>query len=301
MFRRRACLVAALLSVQWPVVASATCQPLASLPLERLADGLMALPARIDGHAAKLAVDTGGSLGIIDERRANDFGLSIGARRRNIGSFYGGDPIERRTYVESLELGSLPPMSRKFAIANPGGIAKGADGMLGADVLSRYDIGIDFAAGALQLYSSGQCATGPNWASADSAVPMRAEQGDHIAIAVRLDDAELTAIVDTGAQKTTLTLQAARNLTRDRTGQDLKAVSQTSINGAPMRPVFFYPFHVLKIGKVELRDPPVEIVERSSPPMLIGLDILSHMRLLVSYRDRRLYLAVVEERTPRAP
>ncbi len=201
----RAALAALLLAA---LVAPGTAAPperaLATLPFES-ADDLIFLRARINGHGAWLLLDSGA--GVMALERARERALGLRERGRRIIRGMGAGPVEAGM-VRNVDV-ALGPLDLRIATAVAVGLdalretaGHEVDGVLGYELLRRWVVAIDYAAGVVRLYEP----SGFRYAGAGTVVPLRIEDG-HAYAAAAVDLAGSGALasreymIDTGASR----------------------------------------------------------------------------------------------------
>ncbi len=282
--------------------AEAACekQIVARLPLVSRANHVFTT-ARIDGTAVTLLVDTGAAVSALDGSVAERLQVRRdGGRNAAMVGIGGGKtrPLPMLS-IGRLELGPLvlsgvAMVAGDFRRGRPA--AAQADGILGADVLSRYDLDIDLAAGTLALYAVAGC-TGRfiDWPTATAAIPLQRFFQDQLKTApVTVDGQPLSALVDTGATQSVLfgpamkrLGQASRANPADGRGYGIGAT------GAQRVSVRLHRFASLRLGDTTIPDPLLAIA-RTSPlnlDMILGLDVLGGRHFWLSYATSQLFLA----------
>ena len=282
-----------------PAFADEACRPqqLASLHLSAGANGSVSIPATLNGRTVTLVVDTGSSIGMLDAASAKDLDLEI-SRSRSWLSLPGGINTSLFAEVDSVQLTTLPAFQSKFAIIPPD--ANGGEKVLniGADALSKYDIEIDFAGSRLNLYSPDRCIGRILQLNGEllAAVQMQSDRGLHIVVPITLDGKPMTAVLDSGALRTVMSLETAQAVFGlDNNNAELSAEAPTSLNGGTVSAPFRYPFKSLNIAGVTVANPNIQLLPESAlvsdgPQILLGLDVLRRLHIYVAYADQYLYV-----------
>lgn len=166
-------------------------------------------------------------------------------------------------------------------------------GLLGADLLSNYDLELDFTAGRLTLYAVAGCAGRfLPWTAAYDAIPARLLPGHALLIPVMVDGRTLDAQVDTGS---TDSLIDARGLHR-------LGITQAALAHDPTNPsvgiggTFLeqrHQFAELRIGAERIAAPSIRVaaVPRPGVDMLLGMDVMASRRIWISYATGQLFFA----------
>jgi predicted aspartyl protease len=152
--------VAALLAAALPAGSAAGARTgkdeQAPLKVVRQGKQVLALVAiRINGHGPySFALDTGASRSLIDTQVAKELGVPEAGGAGKIGGVNG---VRKAVYVKvrSWSMGSVRLPRTALVMSNLpfGNASHGIQGLLGSDVLSRYDvITIDYSRQLLQLH-----------------------------------------------------------------------------------------------------------------------------------------------------
>ena len=291
---------------------AADCAPptlLNSLSMEQMpGSDTMTVPVTIEGQSARLMI------GIADgsqlwNTQARKLGLAVQEGPRMMDG--GGRFSEDVARVGSLGLGSMETGNYITQIgADPG--FTGADGVLGTDMMMRYDIDLDFAHRKLNTFTPEQCqGAGVYWApNKVTAVKMEA-YADVVFMPVDLDGHRIVAALDTTADKTFLNPRIAQKLF----GLTPETLTQVSLrdSGAVMQ-AGIRRFSSLTFGGLAFDNPEIAIpfdiqsqntrefhaskTARDSyhlseflPDMIIGMDVLKQTHLYVSFRGQRVYVS----------
>jgi predicted aspartyl protease len=164
------------------------------------------------------------------------------------------------------------------------------DGLLGADILSDYDVDLDLARNRVRLW----CSSGaPDWSRSYSTIEANRSLHDRLFFWSALDGKRTAVIIDTGAQHSLVDSRAALA-----TGIDAKALgSQPAIavlgisgsGGVQARP---YRFRELAIGRERLAQPSLLVAPLGleDADLILGADFMKDRRVRLSYRSRRIYI-----------
>jgi predicted aspartyl protease len=274
---------------------------IASLDMFVQPDGSIAVPASFNGRDARLVVDTGDIYSGIAEEAADAPQL----KRRLAGEmfvFLGNVPVYEYVEPESFTLGPLSAAHRRFMVLPPQMTSPSTDGLLGPDILQVFDVEFDFAHAKFNLFSPDHC---PNmvvyWTKGGYAqIPMHVDNNFHVTVSVMLNGKPLTAAVDTGADRTTMSLKTVQEVFGiDEKNAALKAIGARSINGTAPTQIYRYPFDTLSLEGVSVQNPDIDIVpERiygeKAPQIIIGINVLRQLRLYIAYKEQMLYVTPAE-------
>lgn len=291
------------------------CKPLqlyASLPLTTDGEARrLYVPVEIAGKPMRLILDTGAHASFLTDKVVQELGLDVlPAPVRSYGL--------TGTYTEKMatapmKLGQLSFQRVQFMVTPENFWAGEPDvaGLLGANLLSRYDLSLDLANAKLEILSQDHC---PDhviyWpAEAYSKVPFELNNSGNIVITVKLDGHPLQAILDTGATNSTLTIRKARGLYGLNPG-DAETPQSGILNGDRNLITYNHTFKTLDFDGIAVANPNIVLIpdviseklshtatgsripDRDSAvdsPMLLGMNIIRHMHLYIAYKEKMLY------------
>jgi predicted aspartyl protease len=274
---------------------------LAQVPLEARGDMLF-VHGQIDDQPIKLLVDTGAERTLLTESAVDRLHLprdfQHATRTFGIGSPTATWDAKLRN---GIELGGTEfPVDRvtvgRFAINEAAG--SHADGLLGADVLLAFDIDLNLPAHEMTLYQPrhGCLDAPPPWRGAYISVDGVSTRQDRLLLPFALDGVHGTAILESGAQMSSISQQMA-----ERVGlQEADFVNDRTVmahGAAPDQiPVRIHRFTTFRVGPAEMHGPAMPVVPMSSGmgDALIGGDFLRGRRLWVSFSTHQLFLAPLE-------
>ncbi|UNK42411.1 aspartyl protease family protein [Luteimonas sp. S4-F44] len=252
---------------------------------------------RIEGVERPLSfvVDTAAGASVVDLALAERFELlAATSREMTIQGAGGSAAATRVTALQALSAGDFAWKAQLLAM-DLSQIAEGdappVEGILGNDLMARFDLRFDLPAGELVLAPAGSL---PRAACLDNALPQRAAGLQRFAfVPAQLRDgpheAQATAVVDTGAAQTVLNLPAARALgvTEDdarlrRRDAGTRGIAEQVVE------TWLHTLPALAIGDWQLAATEVRIsalpvfsvlglAER--PAVILGIDALRHRRV----------------------
>jgi predicted aspartyl protease len=266
----------------------------------------------IAGKPSRFEVDTGGVFTSVFQDVADRLGL----RPRSISQqleIYNVNGSRSRRYVDlpDLAIGTIKGDNIPVLVRPRGpNDDPQLDGILGPDILSRFDVDFDFAAHKLNLFSQDHCeGKVVYWADAFANADFDLRTG-HIVLSMTLDGKDVTATLDTGSPETHLYDAVARYKfgLDDTTLEPIPGVSPGSLEK------FQHSFKSLSIGGLGVGNPLIyilpDLAERSfehnhlekeqidpqyaqhleTTDMLLGMDVLSKLHLYVAYKEHKIYL-----------
>lgn len=244
-----------------------------------------------------------GSLRLILDTGAERTVLTLSAAER-----IGAKPpqVEFRRGLSGVA-GSLPGREIEFDRFSVGGVTipwqramiadvtlplPAVDGVLGTDVLGRFDIDLDLPNHRMSLYQKGACT--PDWAGPNAEIKIgRSLHNTHLFFPVQLNGRRITATIDTGAQRTTLSVATARamGITDAMLARDPPV--QTRGFGGGKLASRLHQFDSLAVGNIRLSKPEIVVTDLRlrGIDMILGMDFLQSRRVFVSYAGFRMFLA----------
>lgn len=263
--------------------------------------GYLSVPALVAGRPFSLLVDTGAEGGLIDGAVAAALALPVDMQRRTIlQGTGGGGAVVPDIVIPDLRLGTARTgLLALGALSVPVGALPGQPmivppvaGLLGSDVLARFDVEFDGPGGRLSLWRApaGGCTPAPAWRGAYTELPA-ARLGQRLTVTVVLDGVRLTALVDSGARSRILSQAAAARLgvTADRLAVDPGGEA----SGVDGRPVLYHwhRFGSLRVGEGVERAPVLTVLPLHEPvDMLLGADWFARHAVWLSYGAGRVFV-----------
>ncbi len=173
-----------------------------------------------------------------------------------------------------------------------------AGGLIAPDILRSYDAEFDFGSGNFNLFRYHPCSDhAVYWAGSYAALPFTLTHDGHVRILVALDGKDIYAVIDTGAPRSVLSMQAAGHLF------DLNAASPNVTGAGALRgaaggtvQAYAYPFRALMMGGVTVTNPRIRLTEGGnflsgdSATLLLGMDVLSRLHRYIAYHEEKLYI-----------
>jgi predicted aspartyl protease len=264
-------------------------------------DGLVAVPAQIDDLPILLAVDTGAIHTVISSRIADDLKLPRDMSN-DVYETVGGLPVYRMAYSHSFKLGTMATGRVGLLVAAPSAFPVDTDGVFGPDGMKNYDVEIDYAHNKFSLFSQDHC---PGrvvyWTHTPYAqVPMHVDKDAHVTVPITLDGKSLTALIDTGAERSFMTQSVARDIFGIALDNPALVKSgDVSFNGTAPATVYHYPFAALALEGIAVRRPDIDIIPdesvgRGGPQLVVGASVLRQLHLYLAYREQVLYATPAE-------
>ena len=254
------------------------------------------VPAQINGRPATLVLDTGAESSILNAAAAKRLGVTdrydFARSMRGIGNaVQTGD-----ARLDSMSLGgaalSYPRVLVGRITLNLGGVEP--DGLLGASLLSDFDLDLDFPHNRLVLYDRLECpGLRPPWPGRFVTLQTTRSLSSHPFFPISADGHALTASLDSGAQRTVISAAAAQ---RAAIGPDTRmpgtAIRARGASGETL-PAELHLLRDLRVGSIPIRTP-VMVTPLALPhdiDALLGADFLLTHRVWLSYGSRRIFIA----------
>jgi predicted aspartyl protease len=280
------------------------CRPGARTSFELATDwyGGVYVTAHIGSQRLKLLVDTGGTTSMLTDSTVAALGLEPQPIRSLHITMYGGLRIQKFVRVENIRVGNMAATPATFLVMPDSRLPYELAGTLAPDFLAQYDVDLDFANARMNLLSPDRC-TGPGEFLKDgpvAAVPIMADSVHHVIVPVKLDGMTILAVLDTGASRSDLSFETAETLYGlNRNTPGLRPAVGADVEDGLYR----YPFKTLTIGGKAIGNPDLTLVPQgvsrrsaSAPRLVLGMGILRHYRLYISYSRNLLYLTPADGR-----
>jgi predicted aspartyl protease len=276
-----------------PLLLLAACAETGPCRLDQVAD----LPAAIDGNRLEVAGQVDGA--------AVTFLIDTGAERTvlNAGTVAALQlPRSQRSVTRLTGIGGAVSNADVFAVLGLGhadfrqrlAVAEIPDfgGIVGGDMLSRYDLELDVPNRRVRLWHAPGChAADIPWTGARATVPVEVT-GDRLRVAITIDGQTLDALLDSGAGRSLLQADAAQRLgvTSAMLAAD-PAARARGLDGALVG-VRTHRFSSFGIGGERIANPQIGVAafQLSAADMLLGMDYLRSHRVWVSYRSGELFI-----------
>ncbi|HLY55444.1 MAG TPA: aspartyl protease family protein [Stellaceae bacterium] len=279
----------------------------ASVPAS-LDDGELTVPVAIDGLPTRMVVDTGSSVSTIDAGLAG--ALELPARPSRIRmTGVDGTYDARVVRVGELRLGRGIARDGDFVVqpSAVGTRVRGFSGLFGADFLAGYEVELDLAEGKLNLFLPDHCrGRVVYWDSGYYEMPMDVSRDLHIAIETRVNGTKVKAALDTGATTTALMKRAAKSRL-DLSDDDFAKDPEGHAVGVAGRGAVshLHRFDTVELDGVTLKNWAVNVIDApggdarwGGADMLIGLDVITRFRMLISYKEEKIYFTPATAKPP---
>jgi hypothetical protein len=266
----------------------------AKLPLE-VRNGLLVVRAGIDGRWVTLLVDSGAERTALSGDVVTRLGLARDAKIITRSTGVGGSFTASDAIIPGLVLGGVRFPILRLAVGQfHFGPSFSADGLLGQDILTAFDLDIDVPGRTLTFYHPRICPdVEPPWTEPYARVAgVRSRPPDRLLIPLELDGVTGMGILDTGAQATTIGVSMA---TRLGLTPDLMAGDPVVLHhgaGPGSQDARLHRFGLLRIGPAVERNPLLSVlpVDAGVGDALVGEDFIDGRRIWMSFVNREVFI-----------
>lgn len=251
---------------------------------------------RVDGAPATFLFDTGAERTILTAAAAKRLAIEVHyeyeRRMRSLGTAVASGDARLR----SVGLGGLA-MTNFRVLVGPVSLPKlgdrQLDGLLGADFFTGFEVDLDLAHRRITLYEPPPCPiAGPAWSGPYATIDANRSLHDRLFFPVKLDGRRLSALIDTGAQLSTLDVESAAAL--GVTEASLARDPVTILRGAAAEVVTSHAhrFAQLAIDGEVLRDQTLIVTKLGlqDADLVLGADFLRWQRVWLSYVSHLIFL-----------
>jgi predicted aspartyl protease len=259
-------------------------------------------PVNIGGHSGPMMIDTGASKTTIMRSVADTLAPQTNhSQAQRVAGLGMENWSEYERIVPSLKFGTSEWTDLKVLTGNilPPRLLSAQNapvGLIGADVLSRYDVDFDFPARQMTLYTAQNCLGwfAPWPGQYYEYFPQAVRRGIFV-LPVALNGHAARAVLDTGAAHTMVTRSVAF----------AAGVQPIVLAQAPQRVnmgvqanafrTHLYRFDAVTIGPRTYHHIPLPVSDRDFPAsdMLLGMDFMHGRRVWISYSSGRVFIQSV--------
>ncbi len=284
-------------AVLWPATGGQAACPAvrrAELPITVLRNFLL-VPVALDGSKVTMVVDTGAEATTVTPGVVKTLGLARTHSRTMLLGVGGAVRSGGAVRPHHLEFGGLVHSGLALevsALPSLRGTERPVAGLLGADVLSAYDIALDLPRRTMTLYAVPACPgfVPPGYEAADGHDLQRVN-GGLLFLAARIDGHKVRALLDTGARQSLVARRMATRL--GATNQDLSHDPVVRGRGVGARALAFrrHRFEEVQVGGIAVRDMELNVAALPIPgvDMLLGADWLTGHQVWISRAAGRLF------------
>jgi hypothetical protein len=272
------------------------------------------VPGKINGKDVLFMIDSGADTFLFRDAAA-ELGMTVGGYAGTSYGATGGEAADARATVESLELGKWIGRNFSLRAVGPGGDGTfdgvPVIGALGEDILSHFDVEMSIREGLFHLYQPDGCANAnlAYWTDSYNVADMTGFTAtqQRIQVAVRINDRQVNALIDTGAPFTHMSLDTARALgiTPESPGvqpagsiQGIHGQAEPSWTG--VFDSFAFDQERISPAKINMyrfakRESEFSRIRQANFDfqMLLGFDFLRAHHVLFSHSQRKVYISYV--------
>lgn len=271
--------------------ACAACEPTLVSTLPLISSDRPVIRATIDGAAVIMLIDTGAQTTIVTPETASRLKLKRDSNRGSHLVTLGGARAVPNVIIDRLAFSGASFTTLSVPAMTLRGAAAGQDGIIGGDLLHQFDLDIDIAHQKLTLYRPESCTpVHPPWDAHYQTWPVTISPRQQITFPAKLDGHAVTALLDTGAFRGTLSRAAA-----ERAGVT-PAELQRDFARRTSAPLIYrfsrHHFDSLAFGNQIFRDTWLDVVDfnQEGVDMLIGVDYLLRRRVFISYASGIIFM-----------
>jgi tetratricopeptide (TPR) repeat protein len=284
-----------------PLLASAKCQLTKVIELPITMSGMRpTFTAKINGADARFALDSGAFYSMISSATAAQFQLRIrpgpyGLKVKGIG----GSSDTSLATVKVFTLAGIPLHDVEFLV---GGSEIGGDsiGLMGQNLLEKWDVEYDFARGVVRLFKADDCKhtllaywTTPGQDLSMMDISYTTPLRPHTTGTAFINGAKIVVMFDTGATNSVLSLKAAARAGVKPGMAGVVEAGYSSGIGRSKVKTYIAPFSSFKVGDgEEIKNARLLIadIDLEEGDMLLGADFFLSHHVYVANSQHRLYL-----------
>jgi len=274
----------------------------AALPTRQPESHIFLVDIQVNDKPALVVLDTGSDRTALSPVAATRLGLPPGTLPTERSSSPGEVSQTATTAMQSVTIGHarvgpgridlLPPTQGVAGMAD-----SGIDGVLGNDILSHYQMDLDFRHHLIRLYEGKLCPGPlPGWAAEAIMVPITSRRDrTGVVVAASLDGVPIAAMLDTGSEGSIAwqTAAAEFHVKPDELARDKPISLLGFFPGTVARKHRFHTlgFTILGLDAMVVLDPIVAIVPAQTKHylMIVGDMVLATRRVWVDYPERQVH------------
>ena len=283
-------------------IARATDLPLA------LEDGLLITDVAVNGSPLRLIVDTGSFATMLTQETVVRLDLPTPVWTGERATGYGGSRAISLSHSAKFKLGTLEGKDVPFAVAIGDKVLGDtrADGLLGMDILSHFDLDFDLPDHKLILYQALEGCTHPS-AVLDGALydlPMVTRIDTHdVMVAANIAGQRLTALLDSGSAENVVPRPTAHHLGLDAAA--LAGDETGTLNGMGRRAIHArrHVMEQITVGDLAISNMPVAIIDergQGSWDLALGTDLFTRVHVWLSFSSNTVILQYPPRASPAA-
>jgi len=240
-----------------------TLKEYAELPMTVRANGDLTIPMTLDGQEAAMKLGLSDPYSFLRKSYADARGfptkpLASVVQHIKLQVHVGGESAETVATVPSFSIGHASGKDYEAVLFDKGDLDDAANGEVALDLLSRFDVELDFANMRLGLYAQDHCeGKVVYWAPSYAAIPFRTDFGLHPMFKMTLDGKTLIVALSSDHGHGRMPMPAATRLFGiDETNASLQPLAADEEG----RKLYRYPFKTLAIEGVTIYNPEIDLV-----------------------------------------
>ncbi len=276
---------------------------LTRVQMQPMSGGTMLAPVTLENAPRLMLVDTGGVTSQLWESTAKKFHFPEHRGSRDLIDV-DGNISNKAVRVDRFRVGALQNQDIDFQIYPNQAVSLGDErivGLLAPNLFAAYDIDFDFGANTLSYFSQEHCdGKIQHWPAATVAVIPFTMPSGHISIPVTIDGHKLTAIIDTGASNTIMTMNAAKTVF----GLTSDSNNMESLGAMPGgAPIYRHAFANLLFEGVSVSNPRIVLISDMTgkpintggnlPDVIIGMDVIKNLHIYIAFKEKKIYASQV--------
>lgn len=261
-------------------------QAVADLPVT-LVHNSIEVQGSVNRSDAWLTIDTGAERTVLTTTAVKSFLLAHSQRSRTLLTGVGGTTSDADVYAD-VQLGGAN-FQQRLAEADIPGIS----GLVGADMLSDYDVEFDLPHGRFRLWHAPGCgAVDLPWVGPRSTMAIQVTGEGQLRVPVLVNGKAFNAMLDSGSGVSLLRTDAAERLGVTSAGMAVDPQILVRGIGTGRVSVRLHRFSTLDVGGDRTVAPEIGVgeIQIGSADMILGLDYLRSHRVWVSYRTGQIFV-----------
>lgn len=261
--------------------------------------GRFVSPVVIDEQPLLMLVDTGASGTALSPRMAAALHLNQDPDRRVRVTGVGGQlDSQHPLMLHSIHFGSInlenyDVLTASIVRPEQENDASSAVGLIGADMLSRFDVELDFPNHRMTLYRVSFCSGRfVPWSGAYNVFMASRTSKNGFIIPIALNGVPIRALIDTGSNISSLSREGALSVGVDNQGLDRDQPGDFVGSKGTAVSAHKHEFGTMTVGASTFRNVKLFVQDGSFPgtDMLLGMDFLRWRKLWISYSTNQIFI-----------
>ncbi len=272
------------------------------LDMTAIADGRFTVPLTLGERASTFMFDTGSGFRSVVPATVTSLGLQAVSGGEVVKDLPGRENIQN-VVIPNVSIAGIKMPQVGFLVTPPRKGAEnlpGIDGHAGLDMLSAFDLEMDFYEKKLGLFLQNHCpGQVVSWpTTAIVIVPFVFDSSNRINIPIKLDDVVMEAVLDTGVIDTTLDLDIAKE-----SGANIPTDGMKKTGERDGRDAYERRYKLLAFDDIGVANPAITILQNKGgkktaktdttgilAPITVGITTLKKLHIFVSISEQRLYI-----------